>query len=279
MFHVKKMSVEDFEFAVQLTDTQGWNFVAEDFKFMVDLEPEGCFVLFHDSERAGIVTSIGFGRVGWLGNLIVEEKHRRKGAGALLVKHVINYLSSKNAGTVGLYAYIDAISFYEKLGFKCDSDFIVLGGKASTSTVETDLKEAGREDFQRIIDYDSHCFGASRKKLLEAILLNANNLRYLSAENGQISGYIMAKVYEGVAEIGPLVCQRGRCDIAINLVKAVLNKLEGFEVSLCVPKKESAILNFLMKSGIDERFRVARMFFKSFSTKDCIYLAESLERG
>lgn len=279
MFYVKKMSVQDFEFAVRLTDTQGWNLVEEDFKFMMELEPEGCFVLLDNSERAGIITSISLGKVGWFGNLIVEEKCRKKGAGALLVKHVINYLSSKNVETVGLYAYMHTIMFYEKLGFKYDSDFIVLEGKAFTSPVKASPKEAGRENFQKIIDYDSYCFGASRKKLLKAILRNVNNLGYYFTENGQMLGYIMAKVYGGVAEIGPLTCRQERSDIAINLVKTVLNRLEGFEVSFCVPKKETAMISFLMKSGINERFRVARMFFRPFSTKDCIYVAESLERG
>jgi ribosomal protein S18 acetylase RimI-like enzyme len=273
------MSPEDFEFAVRLTDTRGWNFIEDDFKFMLKLEPEGCFVLFDNSERIGIVTSINFSRIGWLGNLIVEAKYRRKGAGSLLVKQVITYLASKNAETVGLYAYMDAIPFYEKLSFKYDSDFIVLQGNAFTSMVETSPEQARKEDYQKIIEYDSQCFGASRKKLLETVLHNPDNLCYVSLENGQLRGYAMAKVYNGVAEIGPLVCERGQSDIAINLVKTILNRLDGFDVSFCIPKKEHAILNFLAKSGINESFRVARMFYKPISLKECIYVAESLERG
>jgi GNAT superfamily N-acetyltransferase len=279
MFHVKKMLPEDFEFAVRLTDTEGWNFIEQDFKFMVELEPEGCFVLLANSERIGIVTSISFGKVGWLGNLIIEEKHQKKGAGSLLVRRVIDYLKSKNVKTVGLYSYIDTIPFYEKHGFEYDSDFLVLEGRAFSSPVETSLIEARKEDFQKVIDYDYTYFGASRRKLLEAIFRNQDNLCYLSIEDGQIFGYIMAKVYKGMAEIGPLMCERRRSQTAIDLVKTILNKLEGFEVTFCIPKKESVMLDFLTKFGIRERFRVARMFFKPLSIKDCTYLAESLERG
>jgi len=279
MFSVKKMSEQDFEFAVKLTDTEDWNFVEDDFKFMTELEPEGCFVLFDDSERIGIVTSISFGRIGWLGNLIVKEDYRKRGAGALLAKRVIKYLSSRNVETVGLYAYTDTIPFYKKLGFKKDSEFMVLEGKASPSSIETNPQEAKKEDFQKIIDYDCYCFGASRKKLLEAIFRDGNNLCYLFTQDRQPLGYIMAKVYEGFAEIGPLTCQQGRSDVAIDLLKAALNRMEGFEVSLCVPKKEFVMLDFLLKLGFNERFRVVRMFFNSFNAKDCIYMAESLERG
>jgi len=279
MFYLEKMTEKDFEFALRLTDTRDWNLVEDDFKFMTKLEPEGCFVLFEGSERVGLITSIGFDRIGWFGNLIVEERHRKKGAGALLVKSVVSYFLSKGVNNVGLYSYTDAIPFYEKLGFKYDSEFTVLEGKASTSPANAIVRKAGKEDFQKIINHDSGCFGASRKKLLEAILGNVANLCYLSTENGRILGYAMAKVYEGVAEIGPLACQRERSSIAIDLLKTVLNRLGGFDVSLCLPTKETVIIDFLSKLGISERFRVARMFLKPFGAKDCIYLAESLERG
>jgi len=235
--------------------------------------------LLDDSEKIGVIASISLGRIGWFGNLIVEEKHQRKGAGSVLVHHVIDYLTSKNVEIVGLYSYADAVPFYEKLGFKYDSDFVVLEGKASTSTVKANVKEVKPEDFHKIIDYDSYRLSASRKKLLGAIFHNSDNLCFSSVENGQILGYIMAKVYDGWAEAGPLVCNQERSDVAINLTKTVLNRLEGSEVSFCIPKKESALLDFLTKSGIDERFHVARMFSKPISLKDCIYIAESLERG
>jgi predicted N-acetyltransferase YhbS len=279
MFHVRIMTEEDLEYAVQLTDTKGWNLIEEDFKFMLNLEPEGCFVLLDNSEKIGIITSISLGRIGWFGNLIVEEKHQRKGAGSLLVHHVIDYLTSNNVEVVGLYSYIDAVPFYERLGFRYDSDFIVLEGKASTSSVEANIRKVKPEDFQKIVEFDSSCLNTSRKKLLEAVFYNANNLCYSSVENGRLLGYIMAKVYEGMAEVGPLICDPERSDIAINLVKTVLNRLEGFDVSICIPKKDSALLDFLTKLGIDERFHVARMFFKPISLKDCLYIAESLERG
>jgi GNAT superfamily N-acetyltransferase len=279
MFRVRKMGEEDLEYAVELTDTKGWNLIEGDFKFMLSLEPEGCFVLLDDSEKIGIITSISLGRIGWFGNLIVEEKHQRKGAGSFLVRYVIDYLSGKGVKVVGLYSYIDAVPFYEKLGFKYDSDFIVLEGKASTSPVKASIREAKAEDLQKIVEFDSSCLNVSRGKLLESIFNNANNLCYLSTENEQMLGYIMAKVYEGMAEVGPLICSPKRSDVAINLVKTVLNRLEGFEVSFCLPEKESAITDFLTKSGISERFHVARMFLKPISLKDCVYIAESLERG
>jgi len=279
MFHVKNMTSEDFPFAIRITNTMDWQMAKEDFEFMLKLEPLGCFVLFYDSERAGIVTTVSFDRVGWLGNLIVAETHREKGAGLLLARHAITYLTSKNVETIGLYAYVDKVPFYRRLGFAYDSEFIVLKGRGFSSTVVANLREAKKEDIQDIINCDKTCFGASRRKLLELILLDKNNSYYLCIENGQMLGYAVAKAYQDMAELGPLVCRQGHSDIAIDLLKANLNKLDRFEVSMCVPKRETPILNMLMMHGFTENFRVARMFYKPQIVKDCIYIAESLERG
>lgn len=279
MFHVKNMMTEDFEFAIQITDQMNWHLAKEDFEFMTELEPRGRFVLLDDSEKIGIATTISFGKVGWFGNLIVSESHRKKGAGSLLVKHALKYLKSRNVETVGLYAYVERIPFYRRLGFEYDSDFMVLNGKGFSSSVKTDLKKAEKEDVAEIVKYDTICFGASRRKLLEPILLDPDNLCYVAVEKDQISGYAIAKVYKGGAELGPLVCTTGRNDIAISLLRTILNKLHGLEVSMCIPQKENSILKTLIESRFSENFRVARMFFGPPTVADCIYVAESLERG
>lgn len=281
MFLVRKMSQEDLDFAVHLTDTKNWGLTEEDFLFMMELESDGCFTLWENSEKVGIVTSISYGRVGWLGNLIVDEKYRRKGAASKLVKQVINYLTSKGAETVGLYSYMDTVTFYRKLGFQYDEEFTVMEGKATKSQNEPfDIKRVKeKKDLQKIIEYDSSCLGISRRKLLEAIFRKAENLCYFSVEKREVCGYIMAKVYERFAEIGPLICNREHSDTALNLIKTVLNMVEGSYVTLCLPKKESVIRNFLSQRGISESFDVVRMFFRPISIKDCIYIAESLERG
>jgi predicted N-acetyltransferase YhbS len=279
MLHVENMTSRNFSFAVRLTDTMNWNQTEEDFKFMLELEPQGCFVLFDDAKPVGIVTTVSFGKIGWLGNLIITEAYREKGAGTLLAQHAVEYLTSKNSSTIGLYAYVDKIPFYNRLGFKYDSEFIILNGRGFTSQLQRNLKEADRNDIQEIIRFDRICFGSSRRKLLEPILLNLNNPCYLCLEDKRMLGYAIAKKYSDMAEIGPLVCRRGRSDVAVDLLKTILNKLKGLHVSVCVPKKESQILNMLMTSGFREDFRVARMFFQPEAVKDCVYIAESLERG
>jgi len=281
VFHVKGMKVEDFSFAVQLANTMDWNMALEDFEFMAKLEPRGCFVLFHGSERVGIATSVSFGKVGWFGNLVVKEDCRRSGAGALLVQSAVKYLKSTCAETIGLYAYPQLIAYYRQFGFKPDVDYLVLQGKAaSLLTGETvQLQKARKQNIPALIDFDSHCFGACRRKLLEPILRDTGNLCYIAVDSHEITGYCTATVYAETAGVGPLICRQNRVDIAVALLRTILDKLRNLNVFTCVPTEETALLETLFKSGLRENFRVTRMFLGPAVAKNCIYMAESLERG
>jgi GNAT superfamily N-acetyltransferase len=279
VFHVRNMSRPDFEFTVHITGLMGWGLAEQDFEFMMELEPEGCFVLLDDSDRVGIATTVSFGKLGWFGNLIVDESKRNRGAGTLLVKHALKYLIEKNVATVGLYAYIKKIPFYRRLGFECDSEFIVLKGKGFSSPVRANVRKAKKQELTEVIAFDQSCFGASRRKMLEPILIDRDNLCFVSTEDGQISGFAAAKVYRGVAELGPIACKEGQAKTAADLLRATLSALEGLEASVFVPKREKQIVSMLLESGFHESFRVERMFHGPSVTGDCVYMAESLERG
>jgi ribosomal protein S18 acetylase RimI-like enzyme len=279
MFHVEKMKAEDFPFAVRLVNTVNWNMTVNDFMFMVKLEPQGCFVQFHDKERVGIATTVNFEEAGWFGNFILKKDARGKGAGTLLLKHAIDYLKSKGAKTIGLYAYPQIVSFYRRFGFEPDVDFSVLKGKAAIPPAQEPLREAEKQDFPKIIELDRKCFGANRKKLLNSILLDEGNLCYLSTENDEIIGFVAAKVDDEMAEVGPLTCYANRQEAAALLLNNVLSRLNGLDVFMYIPKKEKRLISTLTKIGFREDFHVVRMFLGPALAENCLYAAESLERG
>jgi predicted N-acetyltransferase YhbS len=279
MFQVKPMRVDDFQFATKLANTMDWNMATEDFQFMTNLEPEGCFVAFHGRERVGISTTISFGKVGWFGNLIVKEKYRNMGLGCLLVNHAVNYLKCRGAQTIGLYAYPNLTRFYSNLGFRLDEDFSVLCAEALGSLTSETLRSVRKRQTKAIEEFDRRCFGGDRKKLLESIILEEGNLSYFKSESNEVVGYIAATVYKKMAWVGPLICRENKVDVAIMLLKAVLADLAGKSVYTVLPKKETSIADMLFSAGFKKDFSVSRMFLGEAVAKNCIYMAESLERG
>jgi ribosomal protein S18 acetylase RimI-like enzyme len=227
----------------------------------------------------GVATSISFGGVGWFGNLVVSEDCRKEGAGTLLVKYVVDYLENVGVETIGLYAYQHLVGFYEKLGFKPDVDFSVLHGKSARCVAEATAREINQKEVPALTEFDRGCFGADRKKLLEPIILDVNNRCYVSADDDEIRGYVAAKVYDEMAEVGPLVTHENSVGVATSLLQTVLCRLGNREVFVCLPAAEEALLEILFESGFQESFRVTRMFLGPAVAKSCIYVAESLERG
>jgi len=130
-----------------------------------------------------------------------------------------------------------------------------------------------------LIEFASRCLGDDRQKLLKTILLGKGNICYFVSHNNEISGFVAAKVYDEMAEIGPLLCRRDRADFAVALLRTILYRLSDIEVYACVPTKEKILLETFKSAGLEEKFRVTKMFLGPALAEQCVYVAESLERG
>jgi hypothetical protein len=133
--------------------------------------------------------------------------------------------------------------------------------------------------FQAIAKFDIECFGGDRARLLESIILEQGNLGYYLSNRTGVVGYIAATVYDKMAWIGPLMCKKEKVEDASKLLKGVLGKLPGKRVFVALPRKETVLTDMLTANGFKEVFSVERMYLGSNSARNCIYLAESLERG
>jgi hypothetical protein len=256
-----------------------WKMSIQDFQFMTQLEPEGCFSLFDGLKLIGIATSISYGKVGWFGNLIVKKEYRNRGAGSLLVKHGVDYLHAKNVETIGLYAYPELVNFYGELGFLLDEHFALLHTENLGSSKNESLPNIGKRNIQAINRFDNRYFVGNRQRLLKSIIFKDKNIGQYVSEGDEVKGYAAATVYERNAWVGPLICQAARVDVAVLLVRSVLSKLDGKNVYSVLPKKETSLVETFFRVGFIEDFSVTRMFLGKAIAKNCIYMAESLERG
>jgi predicted N-acetyltransferase YhbS len=279
MFHIRVLRRADFDFAVELANTMDWNMAPEDFEFAQSLEPKGSFLLLDFDEKLGVATAISYGAVGWFGNLILKETCRGRGGGKELVQHAIDYLHGKGVQTIGLYAYPHLTGFYGDLGFKQDTVFSVLHTKKAHPVTAPKQQKVTAQLLPHICHFDRACFGGDRTRLLQTIVPQKGNLSYAVVEGGEVVGYVAATVYPTLAWVGPLVCQPQRSDVAVSLVRAVLSGLAGKDAYAVVPKANSALAAVFAEAGFTEDFYVVRMFLGEAAAKNCIYMAESLERG
>ncbi len=279
MLKVRVMTETDYGFAVDLANTMDWSMEQADFRFNQMLEPEGCLVLLNNAEPIGIATCISFGKIGWFGNLIVKPDQRRSGAGRLLLEHAIAYLKGKGVETVGLYAYQHLKEFYGKSGFKADVNLAVMHNDNVSAGNWNPPEFEAHPDFSALNRFDTKFFGADRSRLLKSIMQEEGNLCYASMDGKEVNGYILAKVYESMAEVGPLICRPKDDEAARGLLARMLTELQGRYVSIYLPESQTGLLKFLLDMGFQKAISLSRMFLGIPKIQECTYIAESLERG
>jgi GNAT superfamily N-acetyltransferase len=276
---IRRMRRTDFAFATRLTDTMNWDLTEKDFTFMTELEPEGCFVALADAKRVGITTTAHYGKIGCIGNVIVDAQYRSKGIGVKLVQEATRYLSDRFASTITLYAYQNTVEFYEKMGFKADYHLIRFTGEGRKNQVTYENTRAmTQRDLEEAIRMDQACMNWNRERLLRRKFAESGDLCFEAQQSGKLVGFVMADQYR--QEIGPLICRPNNDEEAISLLKTVLGKLIDLEMGIGVSEKKPRIADALVEMNFKEEFRVTLMHLgEALPNTGCMVAMESLERS
>jgi len=251
---------EDLHFARYLTETVGWNYSLSDFERLLYYEPEGCFVVKQNGEPVGIVTTTTYGKLAWVGSLIVLEHYRGKGVGSELMKHAISYLKTKGVETIRLDAASKAIPLYKRLGFKEEYDSLRFIG-AGRELICRKVSKMENEDLESVVHLDTRFFGANRERVLRRVYKDFQDLCFVSFTDEKLTGYIMAKRGINEIKVGPWICDPKHTEIAEELLKAILNEAKGMKIWVGIPSGNKKSVNILKKHGFVDQPKSIRMYY------------------
>jgi ribosomal protein S18 acetylase RimI-like enzyme len=274
------MTREDIPFAVGITDKEDWGYVEEDFEKILELGPKGCFVAHDKDHNVGMLTTVNYGRTAWIGNVVVETERRKENIGSDLILHAVDHLQKESVESIGLYSYLDAVSFYEGIGFK--QSFRV--GRFSGSGRETtgsSTRKFVMEALPAMAMFDQKYFPGDRTEILSMIAKNDPDLIFW-AGNGEVRGYIAGFCSPKACEIGPWVCDPHAPDLAEALLRDCFTALGDKEKSLAVPMENGAAVTIVNENGLSKDFEVVAMFFvtdESHMNLDGLFGVGSLEMG
>lgn len=115
---VEPFSRDDIVPFLKLAAAESWVAEPWEFEFLLSEFPQGCFAARSENgETVGFATSLRHVRSGWIGNLIVAEKHRGSGIGKTLFTSALEALRAAGAVTFWLTASKSGAPLYEKYGF------------------------------------------------------------------------------------------------------------------------------------------------------------------
>lgn len=254
---IRTMCPDDFAALVALTDKEQWHYRVPDFEEMHRLEPEGCFVGVDGDCIVALATTISYGEVGYIGNVVIEKKMRRKGLGQRIMERAGGYLKGTGVSTVRLYSYQHSVKFYEALGFSRDANVLLYLSPEGAATESNVAKETTRvtspttpSNASSIYRFDCDCFGANRSRRLEPSITSPTGRGFVTSASDNIDGYILFSPSSHGVELGPCVCVDS--EAFKELIGAVLSIASGPAI-IAVPAENTAAQGVLEKMGFSQK--------------------------
>ncbi|MCW3990208.1 MAG: GNAT family N-acetyltransferase [Candidatus Bathyarchaeota archaeon] len=245
---IREMTAGDLDFCLEMFGITGWGNTADDVRRMISYEPGGCFAASLGGEDVGMVGSIRYGEVGYLGNLIVLPEHRGRGIGATLMKATMGHLLDSGVKSIRLDAVPKAISLYERLGFREESLSLRFTGRASEKG-STGCERMRDSDLPAVLNLDQEFFGAPRGRVLRRVYEDFPGLCFVARQGSRLVGFIMAKEGEGRSRIGPWICEPDEGGIAENLLHRLMDEVAGSMLWAGVPEGNRGSVEILERNG------------------------------
>ncbi len=253
MLKIRKMRNEDIQFAIRLSNQEKWGVTRGDLTRILQLDPRGSFIAVYGSRRVGLLTTTSYGRkLAWIGNVIVDRKHRGNHIGRTLVQNAIEHLQTTKVKHIGLYCFDENVRFYRRLGFVRDASFVRLHRRPKPYHPSPfQGKAAPSLSLRELLSADRKAFGADRSRLIQMILRTKAGWYLGAANSASARSYMLVKKYRDMFEFGPWVCIRPQKDEPRQMLRLVLGKTaeKSIEVS-CLRNHRNAFL-LLRRNGFD----------------------------
>ena len=190
---VRPMSPADIDFAVERIREAGWASQSREvFAAFLDHDPRGCFVAEAGSERVGICVATRYRANAFIGELVVKRDRRILGAGRVLLARALAYLDGQGIRDVFLDGDLNAVPYYESVGFRKIRRSLRFRGRIRGKT-HSDVRPLRPADLDGICARDLDFFGDDRSFFLrrfaglhpELGFVRENSRRHLRLHHGQ----------------------------------------------------------------------------------------------
>lgn len=227
-YHLRSADAADLPRIVELREAVGWG--VHDWALRVVLEPPHarCIVVVDERDRVvGVGSGIRYGALGFVGNMIVSDDHRRRGVGSAILEAVIDFLVGGGARRQELYATPAGRPLYARHGFEPigPSTMVRVPRRIVQPSDAVELADAGPGALGDLVAYDGPRFGGDRPTVLAPMLIDPERPLVVARRDGEIAGY--GWVRPDGERIGPLIADTP--DVATALVGAAFERLPSVE--------------------------------------------------
>ncbi len=208
-------TAKDVRSIIKLVEEAGWAYTRAEVERLIAVQPGGMLLLRSHGlrhELLGCVYASVWGRLGFVGLMLVKESHRGRGMGRALMMDALEHVRNGGATSVGLDAVGPAISFYSGMGFRSEW----ASHRYGLETARFDLPEAPTDvrvgedvDLSRAIELDRALSGVDRGKLLERLHADDDCKLLAFPADKEVVAFGMLRRSKGCLRLGPLVAVPG----------------------------------------------------------------------
>jgi len=260
---IRLLFESDIPAAMRLKEAAGWNQTEADWRRLIKLEPDGCFAAIENEQLVGTTTTITYeDELAWIGMVLVDPQHRRRGIASRLIETALAYLEKK-VTVIKLDATAEGSPVYEKFGFKMESLVERWRGNVPSRSIEPEATAINRD---AILALDRRAFSADRSRLLNCLIDDSRISSVLvQDERGSVAGYALARAGTKAVYVGPVVTT----DTAQveNLLDRILGQLSGGSVYIDFSDECGLSSSVLADRGFVKERDLIRMSRGSHSLK------------
>jgi len=202
---------KDTRALLRLIEEAGWAYTGDEIERLIAIQPGGLLLLRSTGLRHGIIGCVyasAWGRVGFIGLMLVKANHRGHGLGKALMRAAMDHLERKGTVALCLDAVIDAVGFYRRLDFSSSWQSLRFGidtSKADLSPEVVDVVVAGAKEVERAIELDRAHSGTDRSVLLRRLFSDKDSSILVVPGEKEVLAFGVLRRSKGCMRLGPVV--------------------------------------------------------------------------
>jgi GNAT superfamily N-acetyltransferase len=265
-YRIIGMRPEHLAGLMRLKSLARWNQTEADWLLFIERWPEHAFAAVHQDEIVGSAAAVNYdNRAAWIGMVLVDPEHRRRGIAGELMRTVIRSLP--DCRSIGLDATPAGRPVYAGMGFTDGEPLTRYVAEKVLPPSRTGLRSvavtvAGAEDFGVIAALDRRLFHADRAGVLERFFHRAPHLALVAGTGPEIAGFCLGRPGERYTQIGPVAAASAPAGDA--LLEQALIQLRGSPALIDLPSRHlPAWGERLCAAGFVEQRSFTRMYLRN----------------
>lgn len=257
-----KLDLDGVKELIRWAILEGWNSGKHDAVAFYNADPNGFYGYFLENEliAGGSIVSYD-GAMGFMGLFIVKPQYRNLGIGKKLWYKRRDKLLERleNRAPIGMDGVLAMQSFYQKGGFEILFKDERYERRGSTFESNAHISIIEETDLEKIISYDTVCFGVPRMQFLTSWLFMPQSKAFKYIEDGQLKGFVMIRKVTSGYKVCPLFADN--YTVAKALYEACLSAVGNELIYIDIPVVNEQAVTLVRNYDAKYVFECARMYY------------------